>query len=119
MELDDDFDGWAHYASAREDWSFSLGDQDGTGTLPGMPHNAMFAALARLMGSSKAIVVLAITIGTFAAVHWNKAAFGEATEFLKWVLGPWLLAQGVEDAAKHYGNSKVEASKNSIAPPAK
>lgn len=61
--------------------------------------------IRRLFGSSKAIVVMAITAVSFLAVYQGKAQFHEVTDFLKLIVGPWLLAQGLEDAAKHYKRS--------------
>lgn len=57
--------------------------------------------LVRLATSSKAIVVLAVTIATFIAFFAGRVAWHDAAEFLKWLLAPWLLAQGAEDAARN------------------
>jgi len=65
--------------------------------------------ILRLLQSSKALVVLTIIIGAFLAFQFGKVTWDEATSLVKWVVGPWLLAQGAEDAAKHFGASKGES----------
>jgi hypothetical protein len=69
----------------------------------------------RLLQSSKALVVLAVTLATFGGVYKGAIQWHEANDFLKWVLGPWLLAQGVEDAAKHFAPAPVPTTP-SVAP---
>lgn len=61
-----------------------------------MPSNP----IRRLFQSRKAIVVMVVTSAVLFLVFREKTTFHDAADFLKWVLGPWLLAQGVEDAAK-------------------
>ena len=61
--------------------------------------------IRRLFGSSKAIVVMALAAVSFLAVYQGKAEFREVSDFLKLIVGPWLLAQGLEDAARHYRKS--------------
>lgn len=55
----------------------------------------------RLAGSSKALVVLAVSAASFAALWCGKATWGDVEGLLKWVLAPWLAAVGIEDAARH------------------
>lgn len=57
--------------------------------------------LRRMIMSSKGIVVLATTVLAFGALYAGKATFEETASLLKWIIGPWLAAVGVEDAAKH------------------
>lgn len=57
--------------------------------------------LRRMIMSSKGIVVLATTALAFGALYAGKATFEETASLLKWIIGPWLAAVGVEDAAKH------------------
>jgi hypothetical protein len=67
--------------------------------------------IARLVGSSKALVVLGVTIASFVGLYLGKAQWLEVEGFLKWILITWLGAVGVEDAAKHLANSKIEAAR--------
>src|SRR5262249_5043426 len=57
--------------------------------------------LRRLLSSRKAFVVLLLTTASFAALFSGRATWSEIAELLKWVVGPWLAAVGIEDAAKH------------------
>lgn len=57
--------------------------------------------LKRLLGSRKAFVVLLVTGASFVALFSGKATWNEIAELLKWMIGPWLVASGVEDAARH------------------
>lgn len=59
--------------------------------------------LRRLVMSSKGIVVLATTALAFGALYAGKASFEETSSLLRWIIGPWLAAVGIEDAAKHVG----------------
>lgn len=56
--------------------------------------------IIRLVSSSKALVVLGVTTACFIALFAGKAQFHDITEFLKYIIGPWLVAQGLEDALK-------------------
>lgn len=60
-------------------------------------------AIARLFSSHKALVVMFVTAAVFASVYTHRVEWGPAADFLKWVLGPWLVAQGIEDAGKQLG----------------
>lgn len=62
--------------------------------------------IARLFGSSKALVVLAVTALSFLGLYLGKVKFDEVESFLKYVIITWLGAQGVEDAAKHVATAK-------------
>lgn len=75
--------------------------------------------VTRLLSSSKALVVLAVTALAFGGLFAGRASWEQIESLLKWVLGPWLIAQGTEDAAKALGNARVEVAKvNSVPPPA-
>lgn len=70
--------------------------------------------LMRLLGSSKALVMLAITGACFIALFLGKSDWVQTTDFLKWIVGPWLISAGLEDAGQKYGQAKAA----SIPPPA-
>lgn len=60
-------------------------------------------ALARLFSSHKALVVMFVTAAVLGLVYSRRVEWGPASDLLKWVLGPWLLGQGLEDAGKQLG----------------
>jgi len=68
---------------------------------PNVPPVESANPLVRLFSSSKALVVLAVTGACFAALFTGKATWEQIENLLRFVIGPWLLAVGVEDAAKH------------------
>lgn len=70
--------------------------------------------IMRLVYSSKAIVVLAVTITTFGAVYLGRATFQQATDFLKYVIGPWLLAVGIEDAGRNNAKRPPDSSATNV-----
>lgn len=76
----------------------------GTGLLPGMEPNQN--PIARLLGSSKSLVVLAVAALSFLGLYLGKVRFDEVESFLKYILITWLGAQGFEDAAKHVATAK-------------
>lgn len=66
--------------------------------------------IRRLLSSSKALVVLAISATSFAALWTGKATWQDVEGLLKWTVGPWLAAVGLEDAAKHVSANLRPAS---------
>ena len=70
-----------------------------------------------LLASRKAMVVIAVSIASFVALYLGKAQWEQIESLLKWLLGTWLVSQGIEDSAKDFGESKVAAAKASIPPP--
>lgn len=72
-----------------------------TPTIPS-PNKETANPIRRLFGSSKALVVMAISALSFGLVFTGRAQWSEVSDFLKLVIGPWLLAQGLEDAAKKW-----------------
>ncbi len=70
--------------------------------------------IARLLSSSKAIVVLGVAALSFLGLYLGKIQFAEVESFLKYVLITWLGAQGVEDAAKHLSTPKANAAANAL-----
>lgn len=69
----------------------------------------MRRALRRLASSSKALVVLVILFGIAIAVSTGRASFAEASELIKYIIGPWLLAVGIEDAALKFSSRRVSS----------
>jgi hypothetical protein len=59
--------------------------------------------LRKLLSSRKSFVVLLITTASFAALFTGKATWPDIADLLKLVVGSWLGAAGVEDAARHLG----------------
>jgi hypothetical protein len=57
--------------------------------------------IKKLLSSSKGLMVLAIIGLSYAALFAGKATWAQITELLKYVIGPWLAAVGIEDAARH------------------
>jgi len=74
-------------------------------------------AIKRLMGSSKAIVMLGLTAIVFAGVWSKQVTFDQAVHFLMYTAPAWLLSVGLEDAASKHGQATVEAAKLSMRPP--
>jgi len=70
--------------------------------------------IARLLGSSKALVVLVVTALSFLGLYLGKVKFEEVESFLKYVVITWLGAQGFEDAAKHVATAKAGPSASVI-----
>lgn len=68
--------------------------------------------LLRLAKSSKALVVIAISAVTLTAFFLGRISWYDASEFLKWLLAPWLIAQGAEDAAKHFATRPPSSPSN-------
>jgi hypothetical protein len=66
--------------------------------------------LLRLLTSSKALVVMAVVASALAAFFTHRATWGEASDLVKYVLGAWLVAQGTEDAARHFATSRKTTS---------
>lgn len=60
----------------------------------------------RFFTSSKSLLVLAITLACFASHFLGKATFLEIANFLQYVIGPYLGATALEDAAKHLAAAK-------------
>ena len=58
-------------------------------------------ALIGLVSSRKALVVMLVLAFTSAAVLSGRATWEQAEGLLWKIIGPWMLAQGLEDAAKH------------------
>jgi heme O synthase-like polyprenyltransferase len=54
-----------------------------------------------LFRSRKAVIVITVMFASFGALYMGKAQWEQVSELIKWTLGTWLAAQGVEDAAKH------------------
>lgn len=69
------------------------------------------SGLARIFGSSKALVVLLVVALSFAALLMGRATWEQVKGLLEWVMPVWLGAQGLEDAAKHIAAPKLEAAK--------
>jgi hypothetical protein len=67
--------------------------------------------LAKLLSSSKALVVLAVTVASFVGLYLGKAQWSEVENFLKWMIPAWLFAAGAEDAAKHLAAPRFEANR--------
>jgi hypothetical protein len=59
--------------------------------------------LRKLLSSRKSFVVLLITTASFVALFPGKATWSDVADLLKLVVGSWLGAAGVEDAARHLG----------------
>jgi hypothetical protein len=57
--------------------------------------------IRRLLGSSKALVVLLVIAAAFGSFWTGKATWHDIEGLLRWVLGSWLAAAGAEDAARH------------------
>lgn len=55
--------------------------------------------IARLLGSSKAIVVLLVLAGCFAAIFAGRATWEQVEEFMKYITMTWIASAGVEDAS--------------------
>ena len=70
--------------------------------------------LSRLFGSSKAIIMLATAAGCFALVGLGKVTWEQAEKFLTVTVPAWMLAVGIEDAAKHM-SGKSDAVKKAVA----
>lgn len=60
--------------------------------------------LRRLLGSSKALVVLVVVTLSFIALFSGRATWADVSSLLKYVIGPWLAAVGLEDAARNLGD---------------
>ena len=67
--------------------------------------------IVRMLMSSKALVVLLITIATFVGLYLGKAQWTDVESFLKYILITWLGSQGIEDAAKHFAQPKTDVVK--------
>lgn len=65
--------------------------------------------LTKLIGSRKAMVVVAVTVAAFVSLYLGKAQWPQVEDLIKWLLGSWLLAQGAEDAVEHMAASKQNA----------
>lgn len=78
-------------------------------------------ALVALLSSRKALVVLLAVGLCAAAVLTGKAQWQQCEDFMKWLLGSWLISQGIEDAAKHNAtkapNSVTVNTTASVPPP--
>jgi ABC-type anion transport system duplicated permease subunit len=77
----------------------------------------MIDALKRLTASSKALVMLGLTVLVFFGVFKGKLTWEQAEHFLAYTAPAWLIAVGLEDAAKKHGAASVEAAKLSMRPP--
>ena len=64
----------------------------------------------RMLGSSKAIVMMIVLSLSFLALMLGKATWDQVDNLVKWVFGSWVMAVGVEDAAKHVAKGKVDAA---------
>lgn len=73
------------------------------------------APFVRMLGSSKAIVMLLILSFSFLSLLLGKASWEQIENLVKWVFGSWVMAVGVEDAAKHVANGRVKAEEISSA----
>ena len=67
--------------------------------------------IARLFGSSKAIIVMAVLAVTGVALCLGKVTWQQFEYIIGLVVGPWLVAVGAEDVAKHLSKGKVDAEK--------
>lgn len=67
--------------------------------------------VTRLMTSSKAIVMLFVITAAYIGFFLGKTTWEQFAEFAKWIIGPWMVASGAEDVAKHIAAGKVESSK--------
>lgn len=67
--------------------------------------------IKRLMGSSKALVMLAVTLLMFIGVFIGKIQFSELKSMLTVLIPAWLGAQGLEDAAKHVAQPSTDRVK--------
>lgn len=65
--------------------------------------------LARLLGSSKALVMLGTALGAFALVGLGKISWEQAREFLVVTVPVWIASVGIEDAAKHLAAPRQQA----------
>lgn len=59
--------------------------------------------MRRLLHSSKALLVLLVIAIAFVSLLLGKASWSDVEGLIKWVVGPFVLAVGVEDAAKNWG----------------
>jgi hypothetical protein len=63
--------------------------------------------ISRMLGSSKALVMLATMAGAFVLVMLGKLTWEQAERFLMVTVPAWMLAVGLEDAGKHFGAAKA------------
>jgi len=57
--------------------------------------------LMRILGSSKALIVLAVVTAAFGAFFAGKAQWDQVESMVKYLVGALILGQSAEDAAKH------------------
>lgn len=70
--------------------------------------------ITRLFTSSKALVMLFVVTAAYIGFFLGKTTWEQFSEFTKWIIGPWLIASGAEDVAKHISSGKVESQKLAI-----
>ena len=69
------------------------------------------AIIDRLLGSSKGLVLLLVLACAFAALFTGKATWDQVVELVKWTLGPWFVAVGIQGAGSAIADAHVEATK--------
>lgn len=57
----------------------------------------------RFLGSRKAVTAALAVSATLAAMFTHQLDTDKAMDFIKWIMGTWLVAQGATDAAMHIG----------------
>lgn len=68
----------------------------------------MSQAIARILGSSKALIVLLVIVLMFVGLFLGKVPFEDIKHMLTVLVPVWLGAQGIEDAAKNIAKPSQE-----------
>lgn len=63
-----------------------------------------------LVGNAKGLVLAVLLVACFAALFTGRATWEEATGLVKWAIGPWFVAAGIQGAAGVLADAHVTAS---------
>lgn len=77
----------------------------------------MANALSGLIQSRKSLIMILALVGSFVGVYMGRITWPQVQVFLTVTIPAWMIAMGIEDAAKKTADGKTEVAKLSLRPP--